>query len=336
MVRLGIVRADDDGDLRVLVQGRQPVGRVPALHGAEGGLAPPLAVDHAEGPVPHVVSAGEPLVGEREHARPRRAHLERGPDLPRQDRRLLLSALAHRVDAELREDDRAAPRERVQPIEVAAEIRLAVQVDVEGEKVGELGLEILRGRKIGVAHERARVDLLDHAHELAQKAGDPRGAVPADDVGRNLVADHVGRHRGMARARLHRVRHRSSDVRRHLLRVEEAHVLGPGDSHQQAHAAAGGEVEHVAGRDGEGPEGIGPELGDQVEVPSDGVPVGKLRAQRVRRERPVGDALEEYLVGAGEEELAARLELAGPVRQCVGVRRHRDRSSILQGKSSLG
>src|SRR5580765_2601484 len=111
----------------------------------------------------------------------------------------------------------------MQPIEVPAEIRLAVQVDVEREEVGEPGLEILRGRKIGVAHERLRVDLLDHAHELAKKPGHSRRAVPADDVGRNLVADHVSGHCGMARALLHRARHRSSDVTYYLLRIEETH-----------------------------------------------------------------------------------------------------------------
>ncbi len=100
----------------------------------------------------------------------------RGPDLPRQRRRLLVVALAHGVDAELREDERAVPRERVQPIEVAAEIRLAVQVDVEGEKVGELGLEILRGREIGVAHERSRVELLDACPRARGETPATRGA----------------------------------------------------------------------------------------------------------------------------------------------------------------
>ena len=70
---------------------------------------------------------------------------------------LALLALADRVDAELGEHQRLVLGEVLQPREVAAEVGLAVQVDVEGDEVEEVGeVEVLGRREVGVADQRAR------------------------------------------------------------------------------------------------------------------------------------------------------------------------------------
>src|ERR1700687_5086890 len=146
---------------------------------------------------------GAPLVGKRKHPRPRHAHLERGAPLPRQGRGLHDLPLAERVDAELGQDQRPVAGQAVQARQVPAELGLRMQIDVEGQEVGEVGLEVLGGGEVGVAHQGGRLDALDHAGRLPQEPGDPLRPVPADDVGRDLVADQERAHRGMAAAGPH-------------------------------------------------------------------------------------------------------------------------------------
>ena len=140
---LGVVCAHDDRHLRVLVQDRELVGRVRALNRTKRRLRVPITVDQAEGPVLDVVAAREPLVREREDERAGGPHSLGRSQLPGERRRLLLQPLATRVHAEFGEHERPVTGQRVQAVQVPAQIGLAVQVDVEGDEVGEVGgLEI--------------------------------------------------------------------------------------------------------------------------------------------------------------------------------------------------
>ena len=88
---------------------------------------------------------------------PGRARLEAGAHHHRHQLGLVLLALPDRVDAELGEDERLVLGDVLQPAEIAAEGLLAVQVDVERDEVEELRqVEVLGGREVGVAHQRAR------------------------------------------------------------------------------------------------------------------------------------------------------------------------------------
>ena len=252
--------------------------------------------------------SGEPLVREREGEGAGRAQRERRPHLPGERRRLLLRPLAAGVHAEFGQHERPVAGQRVQPIEISDEVFLAMQIDVEREEIGEVGFEIFGGREIRVADEPLGIAALDDLHQLAQEGGDAPGAVPADDVRGDLVADQQRGHRRMVLACLSRPPERVADLAGQLLRIEEAHVLGPRHTDEHAKTALRGQIEQPARRDGERPERVGAELGHEAEIGLDLLRVWKLIPAAIRGEGAVGDTVEPDLLGPGEEKLAARLE----------------------------
>src|SRR5271157_4372415 len=80
----------------------------------------------------------------------------------------------------------------MQPRDVAAEGAFIVQIDVEANEIGEVDRQIFGRRKIRVADQSPRMLSSDAADEVAQKSAHPLGAVPADHVGRDFVADEIG------------------------------------------------------------------------------------------------------------------------------------------------
>jgi len=56
--------------------------------------------------------------------------------------------------------------------EVAAKVTFGVEVHVEGVKIDEIGLEILRGWIVGVGHQRQGVHRLRRFVQLLQEAPD--------------------------------------------------------------------------------------------------------------------------------------------------------------------
>ncbi len=198
-----------------------------------------------------------------------------------------------------------------------------VQVDVEREEIGEVGLEIFGGRIVGVADQRGGLHLLDQADQLTQEPGDARSAVPADDVRRDLVADQERADGRVIAAGLDHVRDGAADRIGDLLRVEKADVLRPRDSDEDPEVSLCGQVEEPAGRRGEEPEAVGPQLGHQGEVPRDDLRGGISITIRVRSERAVGDPPERNLVISSEEELPANFQPsagAGGLRAPYGAR----------------
>ena len=96
---------------------------------------------------------------------------------------------------------------------------MVVQINVERHEVEEGEIEILRGGITGVGDQAVGVGLLDHVPQLLEEARDAPRAVPADDIGRDLVADVVGQDAGVMLDRL-----RPPGGRR------DAHRPGLGDS----------------------------------------------------------------------------------------------------------
>src|SRR6185437_12285718 len=138
-------------------------------------LRPTLAVDQAEGPILDEMSAGEPFVGPGEDEGAGHPHGEGGADLPGEDGALPLLALAHRIDAELGENERAIDGEVVQPRDVAAKGVLVMQIDVEAEEIGEVDRQILGGWEVGIADERAGNLFLDGGDEFLEEGAHPVG-----------------------------------------------------------------------------------------------------------------------------------------------------------------
>ena len=131
----------------------------------------------------------------------------------------------------------------MQPVEIPPEVLLAVKIHVEGEEVGEVGLQVFRGGEVGVADKGRGIDALGDIHQLTQESADPWRAVPANDVRRDLVSYEVRRHGRMPAARFHRFSDRASDALGQLLRVEETDVLRPGDPREHAQVAVARQVQ---------------------------------------------------------------------------------------------
>src|SRR4029077_4708739 len=77
---------------------------------------------------------------------------------------------------------------------------LIVEIDVEADKVGEVDRQIFGRRKVGIADECFRMRLSDACDQAPDKATYRLGAVPANDVGRDFVADEISEDSGMAPA----------------------------------------------------------------------------------------------------------------------------------------
>src|ERR1700685_4485325 len=119
----------------------------------------------------------------------------------------MLLALANRVHAGFAEHQRQLARLSHQMSEVAAEVLLAMQIDVERNEIEKTQIEIFRRRIVRVSEQRARIDLFTEVAQLGEKTADRAGTVPAHDIRANLVADAVG---GDRLAELARFEHRLS------------------------------------------------------------------------------------------------------------------------------
>ena len=88
----------------------------------------------AKCPVGDLGAAGMPFVGEREHDKARQSQLERRARLPREQIGLMLLALANRVHPGFAQHQRPLAGRRHQMRQVAAEVVLAMQIDVEARR----------------------------------------------------------------------------------------------------------------------------------------------------------------------------------------------------------
>ena len=189
---------------------------------------------------------------------------------------------------------------------VATEIGLAVQVDVEGQEVDELpDVEVLGRREVGIAHERGRSAVLHDVGERAHEFPHPLRAVPADDVGRDLVTDQKPEKGRMTAAVLRRRAHRAADLGDDVLAIEKADVLRPRDRDEHPDATLGRPVEEPARRHRERSEAVRADLDHEREVTLEDVVLREGEAVRGGRERPVRDAPEVELVVTDEEEFPA-------------------------------
>src|ERR1700757_2165324 len=124
-------------------------------------------------------------------------------NLPGKYASLLLLAQPHRIDPELGQYQRLIDSEVVQPCDISPECRLVMKIDVETNEIGELDRQIFGRRKVGIADQRAGMLLSDTCDEAPDKPAHRLGTVPANDVGRDFVADKIPEDSGMAPAIAH-------------------------------------------------------------------------------------------------------------------------------------
>src|SRR5271169_5277922 len=115
--------------------------------------------------------------------------------------------------------------------EIAAEVLLAMEIDVERNEIEKTKIEIFGRRIVRVGEQRVRIDLFAEVAQLGEKFTDGARPVPAYDVRADLVADAVG---GDGLAELARVEHALTDgvadFAHHVGGIEERHVKRPRDA----------------------------------------------------------------------------------------------------------
>ena len=112
-----------------------------------------VGVDQPKRPVGNVVAATPPLVGPGERDRAAEAFSKCGAQVHRGDRALVLQALTDAVGASFGEQQRSVAGNLLQPREVGAKLRLAVQVDVERAHVEAVEVQVLRRREVDVRQQ---------------------------------------------------------------------------------------------------------------------------------------------------------------------------------------
>ena len=118
-------------------------------------------------------------------------------ELPTKSFRLKRVSLADGIDTDLGKNQRPIAGQVVQVRQVATEVFFPMKINIEGQKVGKIGFEVFRGRKISIAYQRFRIDALDTIHQFTKKSANFVAAVPADDFRWNFVADQISKHGGM-------------------------------------------------------------------------------------------------------------------------------------------
>ena len=106
-------------------------------------------------------------------------------------------ALSPSIEPELSEEERAVACDVVEALEVALELGLFFQVNVEGGKVGVTWLEILGGGKVAVGVEEVGSVLAAFGKEVLEGISNFGGAHEADKVGADLVGDDESRESGV-------------------------------------------------------------------------------------------------------------------------------------------
>jgi hypothetical protein len=152
--------------------------------------------------------------------------------------------------------------------------------------------------------QRFGILLLGDVHELLDEPLDLEVALPAHDVGRELVHDTVGQHRGVAPPGAGSRAHRLAAALPVLPVVHEAAVLRPGHVHEDLEALLEGEVQHGARRGVVDPDHVAAEAADLGEVLRHLAGLGKEEAIATGPERPVGHPFDPELGVAGPQELA--------------------------------
>src|ERR1700736_3496834 len=136
-------------------------------------LRPAITGYNAKGPIRDFLFASEPFVRPGEKNCSSKATSRHAVDMPGKQLGLLILRMSDGVHPKFAEDQRPFFGQILQPQKVTFELELAVQVNVETEKIHVLRQQIL-GRRIGcVGEQRRRIDGLANSDQLFDKFHDP-------------------------------------------------------------------------------------------------------------------------------------------------------------------
>ncbi len=252
------------------------------------------------------MAAAPPFVRPRVGDGAARAFGECRADVHRGDLGLPVFALANRIGAGFRQQQRLVAGDVLQPREIRAQLGFAMQIDVERAHVEDRQVEKLCGRKVHVGEQRLGRCGLCVFVEVAKKSFDTDVAVPAHHTRRNFVAERHHQQRGMAAERSRVCGDLAPNRLRQRAIVEECDVLRPRQARDDAESVARGFVEQVDRRRCVGADRVDAEVRHHAEILGDAFGGWKLIAVRVWRERAVRHALDEKSVVADLQKLAVR------------------------------
>ena len=198
-----VVRAHDHRNPRPRLAGRKRNFSESRANGPERGLGAPVTVREAELPVFDVVAPAVPFVGPCEHKGSGAAGSKGRPDLPIQRGGLSLFGMPVAVQPDLGHEERTLPGDVLQPGEVSLQLRLRLEIDVEANQVDERQLQVFGRGVIDVRHEAGGVLVLCGPVQPLDPTLYTASSVPANDRGRDLIANRVAKDGRMTGARAH-------------------------------------------------------------------------------------------------------------------------------------
>ena len=172
-------------------------------HRQQRGLRIPVSVSEAELPILDFRSAAKPFVGPGIDEDPGPPVGKHRPNLPVEHVRLGDLAVPVTVQSHLGHDQWAVPGDVVQAAEVGIQAFLRFQINVEAGEIEERKLQILGGWVIDVGDQAFGVLGFCRPVETFEKTFQFAPAMPANDGGRDLVANGVTEDRRMASAGAH-------------------------------------------------------------------------------------------------------------------------------------
>ncbi len=185
----------------------------------------------------------------------------------------------------------------LQPREIGAQLRFAMQVDIERADVEEREIEKLGRWKVDVGEEALRRRVFRVFVQLVEKAFDTQAPVPTHDIGRNLVTERESEQCRMRAELLHLRCQLLPDATLQTAIVKKGDVLRPGKPGHHAQPVLRGFIEQIYSRRGVSADGVEAEARHQAEVRGDLGQWRKLIAVSVGCEGAVGDTLNEEPFG---------------------------------------
>src|SRR4249919_3084259 len=73
-----------------------------------------------------------------------------------------------------------------------------MKIDVKSKKISKIGLEIFRGRKIGIANQHIRIGRFGYINQLTKEPANALGTIPAHNLRGNLIAHQIRQYGGMS------------------------------------------------------------------------------------------------------------------------------------------
>jgi len=298
--------------------GRERSAREDLLHGGKCRFALSRLIHEAKRPVVDRPTSTPPLVGPGIGHGTAGAFGKSRADVRCRDARLALETLPQAIPAGFREEQRSVPREVLQAREVAAQLGLPMEVDVIGEHVEGIELEVLGGWEVYISQQAVGRRCLHIFIEVTQELLDPSVAVPADDPGRNLVAQREKERRRVLGDAPDGRDGVVSDASSEPSVVEKRDVLWPREPDHHVETVSKGRVEQHRRRWRVGAHRIDTDGRHQRKVLLDALRRRELRSLAVRSERAVGHALDQDTTPADFQELPIDVRAAAHFHRSTG------------------